>query len=155
MRPPAIAQPVAESGSRPRRLLDEICFYLQNNYQEPITRDSVAAQFGVTPNHLSRIFHTQGHMTFINYLTHVRIARSKYLLCKYNLKLEDVGARCGFRDAPYFCRVFKRLTKITPAEYRTTSAEGSQLRLPAFSGISFPPSSRSVQVKTGSSSKLK
>ena len=46
-------------------------------------------------------------MTFIDYLTHVRIARGKYLLCNYNLKLEDVGARCGFRDAPYFCRVFR------------------------------------------------
>jgi YesN/AraC family two-component response regulator len=57
-------------------------------------------------------------MTFISYLTHVRIARSKYLLCNYHLKLEEIGARCGFRDAPYFCRVFKRIARATPAEYR-------------------------------------
>jgi AraC-like DNA-binding protein len=29
-----------------------------------------------------------------------------------------VAVRCGFRDAAYFCRVFKRVTKTTPIEYR-------------------------------------
>lgn len=104
--------------TRAQSFFERICVYLQSNYQNDITRDSVALQFGVTPNHLSRLFHSHGHMTFIDYLTHVRIARGKFLLCNYNLKLEDIAARCGFRDAPYFCRVFKRLTKVTPAEYR-------------------------------------
>jgi AraC-like DNA-binding protein len=64
-------------------------------------------------------------MTFIDYLIHVRIARSKFLLCNYNFKLEDVAVRCGFRDAPYFCRVFKRLTKATPIEYRARMLQHS------------------------------
>lgn len=110
--------PAAGPEGRAQGFFERVCVYLQSNYQYDITRDSVARQFSVTPNHLSRVFHTHGHMTFINYLTHVRIARSKYLLCNYSLKLEDIGARCGFRDAPYFCRVFKRITKATPAEYR-------------------------------------
>lgn len=103
---------------RGQGFFERVCVYLQSHYQYDITRDSVAHQFGVTPNHLSRVFHAHGHMTFIKYLTHVRIARSKYLLCNYHLKLEEIGARCGFRDAPYFCRVFKRITRATPAEYR-------------------------------------
>jgi len=45
--------------------------------------------------------------------------RGKYLLCNYNLILEDVAARCGFRNGSHFCRVLKRITKATPAEYRT------------------------------------
>ena len=57
-------------------------------------------------------------MTFSNYLTHVRIDRAKHLLYNYDLKLDEIAARCGYYDAPYFCRVFKRLTKTTPAEYR-------------------------------------
>jgi YesN/AraC family two-component response regulator len=78
----------------------------------------VAAQFGITPNHLSRLFQTHGHMTFSNYLTHVRIDRAKHLLQNYNLKLDEIAALCGYYDAPHFCHVFKRLTKTTPAEYR-------------------------------------
>lgn len=111
--------PSPESANRTQNFFERVCVYLQGNYQNNITRDSVARVFAVSPNHLSRVFHRHGHMTFIDYLTHVRIARSKFLLCNYNFKLEDISVRCGFRDAPYFCRVFRRLTKATPVEYRT------------------------------------
>jgi AraC-like DNA-binding protein len=120
--------PAQEPESRGQSFFERICVFLQGNYQNDITRDSVAEQFEISPNHLSRLFHTHGHMTFIDYITHVRIARGKYLLCNYNLKLEDIAARCGFRDAPYFCRVFKRITKVTPADYRLKMLQHSAKR---------------------------
>jgi AraC-like DNA-binding protein len=126
--------PEPEAENRGQSFFERVCVYLQGNYQNDITRDSVANLFAVSPNHLSRVFHRHGHMTFIDYLTHVRIARSKFLLCNYNFKLEDVAVRCGFRDAPYFCRVFKRLTRTTPVEYRakmqqhSTTAETDRMR---------------------------
>jgi len=83
----------------------------------------VAEQFGITPNHLSRLFQTHGHMTFSSYLTHVRIDRAKHLLRNYNLKLDEIAARCGHFDASHFCHAFKRLTKMTPAEYRSKAPE--------------------------------
>ena len=92
--------------------------FLQNHYQHEITRESVAREFEVSPNHLSRLFHTHGHMTFKSYLTHVRMDRAMHLLRDYNFKLDDIAARCGYGNAPYFCLVFKRTTKLTPAEYR-------------------------------------
>ena len=117
--------PAAETENPGHSFFERVCVYLQGNYQNNISRDSVAHVFAVSPNHLSRVFHRHGHMTFIDYLTHVRIARSKFLLCHYNFKLDDVAVRCGFRDAPYFCRVFKRRTKTTPAEYRTKMLQHS------------------------------
>lgn len=100
-------------------LLEDVCVFLQNHYQYDVSRESVAAQFGLSPNSLSRIFQDHGHMTFSGYLTHVRMDRAKHLLRSYNLKLEHVAERCGYRDAAYFCRVFRRLTKLTPGEYRS------------------------------------
>lgn len=108
-------------GGRLPGTLESICVFLQNHYQYDVTRDSVAEQFGITPNHLSRLFQTHGHMTFSNYLTHVRVDRAKHLLRNYNLKLDEVAARCGYHDASYFCHVFKRLVKMTPAGYRARS----------------------------------
>src|SRR6185369_3623896 len=101
-----------------KMLLEDVCAYLQGHYQYDISRDSVAHEFGISPNYLSRIFQVQRHMTFSGYLMHVRTDRAKHLLRRYDLKLDDVAARCGYRDTAYFCRVFKKLAKVTPAEYR-------------------------------------
>lgn len=110
--------PGEPEGHRAQSLMEAMCEYLQNHYQYDITRESVAQEFKISPNHLSRLFQTHGHMTFNNYLTHVRIDRGKHLLCNYDFKLNDVASRCGYHDTPYFCRVFKQIAKATPAEYR-------------------------------------
>jgi len=110
--------PPGQAAPKAQNLLDAVCAYLQNHYQYDITRDSVARQYEVSPNHLSRLFRTHGHMSFNKYLTQLRVDRGKYLLCHYNLKVEDVAGRCGYSNAAYFGRVFKKETHATPAEYR-------------------------------------
>ncbi|MDX2110578.1 MAG: AraC family transcriptional regulator [Verrucomicrobiota bacterium] len=118
-----VGQPFVQSSLsdalRAHNLIDSISLYIQSNYQHDLSRDSVAAHFNVSPNHLSRLYRQHGAMTFSNYLTHVRIDRAKYLLRAYDLKLEDISTRCGFHDTAYFCRVFKRLVKLTPQGYRS------------------------------------
>lgn len=118
-------QPETAEACPAKSLLEEVCIYLQNHYPYDVTRESVARHFGISPNYLSRIFQLQGHMTFSSYLMHVRTDRAKFLLRGYNLKLDDIAARCGYRDTAYFCRVFKKLAKATPAEYRTNQKKHS------------------------------
>jgi len=113
----SIAQPEMAAG-RTKTLLEDVCVYLQSHYQHDVTRESVAQGFRVSPNYLSRVFRAEGDMTFSSYLMHVRVDRAKHLLRSYDFKLDDLAARCGYRDAAYFCRVFKKLAKVTPAEYR-------------------------------------
>ena len=113
-----LRHPVPHAGGRAHTLLEEVRVFLQSHYQYEITRDSVAEHFNITPNHLSRLFQTHGRITFSGYLTSVRIDRAKHLLVNYNLKLDDITARCGYHDTPYFCHVFKKIAKATPMEFR-------------------------------------
>lgn len=99
-------------------LFDEICSYMQHNFQYEITRDSIAAEFKITPNHLSRLFRKEGLMRFCDYLTYVRIDRAKFMLHKYDMNLSEIADRCGFSDVAYFCRIFKKTAKKTPTQYR-------------------------------------
>lgn len=117
-----VAHPDLGRAAHGHGLMEAICVYLQQNYQRTVTRESTAAEFGITPNHLSRLFRKQGSMTFHDYLAYVRVDRAKYLLKSYRMRVEEVAWQCGFADAAHFCRVFKRLTKRTPTDYRTRLA---------------------------------
>jgi AraC-like DNA-binding protein len=114
--------PGKDKGSAEQRF-ELIAGYLQAHYQRDITRDRVAEQFGVSPNHLSRVFRSSGHVGFNEYLTHVRIDRAKFLLRTYGMRLDDVARQCGYSDTTYFCRVFRRVTKCTPGDYRRQHAD--------------------------------
>ena len=94
---------------------------IQENFQRSITRDNIAERFSISANHLSRLFRQQGHMTLADYITWVRIERAKFMLKKYNFKLNEVSVRCGFKDVNYFCRVFKNRTGSTPSTYRIST----------------------------------
>ena len=110
--------PVEQSHNRVQDLYQGICIYIQENFHKALNRDCIAERFSISPNHLSRLFRQQGHMTLADYITRVRIDRAKFMLKKYNFKLSEVAARCGFKDVNYFCRVFKTRTGRTPTDYR-------------------------------------
>jgi len=97
---------------------EAITLYLQQNFAFPLTRESVADHFHLSPGHVSRLFRQEGLTGFNEYLNRVRIDRAKFLLRKHSLTLEEIARRCGYSDSAYFCRVFKRFTKQTPKGYQ-------------------------------------
>jgi AraC-like DNA-binding protein len=111
------------------RTYESLCLYVQENFQGPITRESVAQHFGLAPNHISRVFRKEGFMRFNDYLNLVRVNRAKFMLQNYGLTLKEIAFDCGYNDTAYFCRVFKKTCKVTPTEYRTESATGRQLSI--------------------------
>ncbi|WP_026958740.1 AraC family transcriptional regulator [Aliagarivorans taiwanensis] len=115
-----VPEPTLES--RSSNLYQSMCIFIQENYQQPISRESIAAQFHITPSHVSRLFRQHGYMRLADYITWVRIDRAKFMLKKYALRLEEVALRCGFQDPNYFYRVFKKKTGMTPSQYRGTRA---------------------------------
>jgi len=116
-----LSEPNTSAKKRSEDLYQGICIYIQENFHRAITRASIAQRFNISPNHLSRLFRQQGHMTLADYITWVRIDRAKFMLRKYSFRLHDVATRCGFQDVNYFFRVFKNKTGRTPSEYRGMS----------------------------------
>jgi AraC-like DNA-binding protein len=106
------------SGGKADRSFHNICLYLEENFRLPITRDSVAEHFRLSPNHVSRLFRRQGRTKFNDFLTRIRVERAKFLLRHHQLTISEVAASCGFSDTAYFCRVFKQRSKLTPTNFR-------------------------------------
>ncbi len=97
---------------------EALCLYIQSNLALPLTRESLAAHFGLSPNHISRLFRQQGHHRFVDYLNQVRLDHAQHLLQDSDLPIKEVAARAGFQDHAYFHRVFRKMAKVTPLAYR-------------------------------------
>jgi AraC-like DNA-binding protein len=102
------------------RTYESICLYLQGNFQSALTRESVASHFHLSPNHVSRLFRREGQIRFNDYVNLIRMNRAKFMLRNYNLPLKEIAAKCGYQDVAYFCRMFKKMNKETPTQYRGT-----------------------------------
>ena len=63
-------------------------------------------------------------------LTQYRIARAQELLSSTMHTVKEVGAACGYSDTSYFIRVFKRLTGVTPTEYRCAAGQEKHKKIP-------------------------
>lgn len=98
--------------------LNNITDYLTKNYNKEITLDMLAIQFNINKFYLSRIFKQNYHTTIMSYLNTLRINESKQLLRFSDDSIESIALQCGFNDANYYIRTFKKIETITPLQYR-------------------------------------
>lgn len=101
-----------------KRDLQVVKEYLDVNYSDKLTLDSLSEQFFINKYYLTRLFKEQFGLSLIDYLLHVRITHAKQLLRFSNLSIEKVGVQCGIPDANYFTRIFKKIEGNSPKEYR-------------------------------------
>ena len=78
----------------------------------------MATEMGMSYYHLSRLFNEHMGMSFVGYLTEVRLEYSKALLRNTSLKVEQIAEMSGFLESNSFIRVFKKYYAITPGRYR-------------------------------------
>lgn len=87
-------------------------------YDKNLSLESTAKRLGLNKSYLSTLFSTEMGQTFTEYVQEVRVQKSKELLADYSLSILDVALGVGFTSQNYFTRTFKKLTGITPSEFR-------------------------------------
>ena len=92
--------------------------YMHDSFTSDITLAQTADIIGVSPSHLSRIFHKEVGVTFKKYLNGLRIGYAKRLLEDRELSVLDVGYECGFNTPSQFVRVFRSAVGMAPSDYR-------------------------------------
>lgn len=98
--------------------LKEIVLYIQNNFNQEISIQGLADKFFLSPNYLCQLFKKEVGETIVEYLSRLRIESACKLLTETKLSIYLVGEKCGFQDYFYFTRIFKRMVKMTPTQYR-------------------------------------
>jgi len=99
-------------------ILDDILYYIDNNYQNNIKLETIAPLFGYNSAYLGKLFTKLIGENFNSYVDHRRIEHSKKLLEQQNIKVYEVSEKVGYKNVDYFHKKFKKYVGISPAEYR-------------------------------------
>lgn len=96
----------------------KVLHYMDNHYDEDITLEEVSSILNLSPQYFSRVFHDKTGVTFVDYLTRIRIKKAKEWLTYSQSNVQEVCFKVGYKDPNYFTRVFKKTVGVTPKQYK-------------------------------------
>src|SRR5215471_2694506 len=93
---------------------------LHERFHEPLALSDVAQFIQVHPISLARAFRRTHHCTVGEYIRKLRVEFACHRLLASDEPLVEIAVSAGFSEQSHFCRTFKRLTGLTPSEYRSS-----------------------------------
>ena len=110
-------------------VLQNAISYIETNYMDKISIDTLAKLCCMSKYHFIRYFYTETQQTPIEYINSFRIKTAcKLLKSQKEDKIITIAMAVGFNDLSNFNRTFKRALGQTPAEYRKSMLEQEQER---------------------------
>jgi AraC-like DNA-binding protein len=93
--------------------------YMEEHLSEPIGIEEIADSMDVSPQHFCLLFKSALQQRPFEYLNSLRLNHGKNLLVdKPILPLKEVSRLSGYANHSYFCQLFKKQERLTPAEFR-------------------------------------
>ena len=83
-----------------------------------MSRDSVAAHIGLSPEYVSRLFKQETGINLVNYIQTERLQAACSMLMGSELSVSEIAARLGFDNFAYFSKLFRKHTGVSPSTYR-------------------------------------
>jgi two-component system response regulator YesN len=105
-------------GSITQYNLQRALIFINNNYMQKLSFDSVAKNAYTSKHHLSREFRKHVGCTYREYLNRVRTEKARELLGRANVSITEAAFSAGYSDLRNFERIFKKTQGCTPREYR-------------------------------------
>ncbi|MGN1158643.1 MAG: response regulator [Lachnospiraceae bacterium] len=105
--------------------IDNVIYFIENNYQDNIRLETIATAFGYNTSYLGQLFNEKMGCCFNTYLDKIRIEKACELLADPALKVYDVAELVGYRSVDYFHLKFKKQMHVSPLEYRRSKTQTS------------------------------
>jgi AraC-like DNA-binding protein len=107
-----------DSGALAGHKLRRVREFIDTHISGAMRLEDLAAAAAVSPYHFHRQFKKTTGTTTREYVVQARIERAKWLLTQSDLRLVDVAGRAGFADQSHFTVTFRKVTAMTPKEFR-------------------------------------
>jgi two-component system response regulator YesN len=97
--------------------------FIDTHYAQPeLSLEEVATAVGISPGYLSRLLKQETGLSFIDYITRLRITNAVQLMNDPAIKIYEVAEAVGYQSQHYFSRAFKKVLGRSPVEYRKGGA---------------------------------
>jgi AraC-like DNA-binding protein/multisubunit Na+/H+ antiporter MnhG subunit len=90
-----------------------------------LTLPALSKEMNISPHHLSQVINEKTNKNFFEFINYFRVEEAKRLLKdreKQNLTLAAIGFEAGFNSVSSFNSIFKKVTSITPSQYRLSGS---------------------------------
>lgn len=104
-----------------RRELKAAEEYIKANYNRRISLSEISKHVNMSENYFSYLFKKEYNDTFTNYQNRIKIAKAKELMSTRDYKINELSEELGYTDPSYFCKVFKKITGISPEQFKTST----------------------------------
>lgn len=108
----------SDERDRTSQVIDRICQYIDEHLSEDLSLVRLAEIHYFNPSYLSRFFKQERGINLSEYIDTCRARKAKELLRDHDLKVREVAVSVGYEAAHSFTRFFKKVTGMTPQEYR-------------------------------------
>ncbi len=104
---------------------------MEENLEEPLSRNGLAATAGLSTRQLERLFRKYLNRSPARYYLELRLNKARLLLLQTNMSIIDVALACGFVSASHFSKCYRDFFGRTPRKERGLPAQGDAEPIPA------------------------
>ena len=92
--------------------------YIDEHFAKPIDFNDISHIAGASKSYLKALFVKEFGVPPSKYIQNIRMGHARKILQNPYLYVEDVAEQCGYSDANYFSRAFRKIHNCTPSEYK-------------------------------------
>lgn len=107
--------------STKNQLVNSTLEYIQKNYMNDISLMSISENLNVSSVYISQLFKKELGLSPIKYIINYRIDHAKQLLRETDESVYNIAIKSGFWEPKHFSKTFKRITGMTPTQYKHNS----------------------------------
>lgn len=113
----------AEAVKETDTVVQSVKRFIALNIDQDLSRETVAEQVYLHPDHLTRLFKKETGHTIADYVLLERIKLAKELLTQTNIPISAISSSVGYSNFSHFTKVFKKYAEMGPTEYRSQFRE--------------------------------
>ena len=102
-----------------KKLAEDAKQYIADHYGEStLSVDEICSHLGVGTSYFSSVFKKETGVSFVTYLTQIRMNEAQRLLDTTDEKSYIIAGMVGYEEPNYFSYVFKKHFGVSPSKYR-------------------------------------